>query len=189
LIMSIPEINNYIEKRYIHWLEYSKHQCSCAGIQGEEIDLLNDVMEHLLRNSESKLQELFSVKKIQKGKEYTELDFFVLSMIKRNCYSETAPYKAKNKPIPRAKKDLNRLNIPDIIDEDTDHSGYVLERMREIRQLIESMGFSEKAMAIFEYRFFEDGSVKDCPNLGKPKEIYCIYGRIMKLLKKKINGE
>lgn len=185
----MDEINKYIEKRYNSWLEYSRHQCSCVGMQGEEVDLLNEVMDTLLRKSETKLQGLFAAKKIQKDKEYTDLDFFVLRMIKRNCYSETAPYKAKNKPIPRANTDLSRIKVADVSEEETDHAGYVFEKMSEIRKLIESMGFSDKAMAIFEYRFFEDGSVKDWPGTEKPKEIYSIYSRIMKLLKKKINGE
>jgi len=187
----MTEINTYIEKRYSSWLDYSRYQCSIAGMQGEEIDVLNEVMDNLLRKSELKLQKLFSVKKIEKGKECTELDFFVQKMIKLYVHSPTAPYRAKMRRIPYVKvKNISRLNVADVVDyEEIDHSGYVLERMREIRTLIESMGFSEKAMAIFEYRFFEDGNVKDWPGTEKPKEIYCLYARIMKILKKKINGE
>lgn len=187
--MSTTEVNQYIAKRYIHWLEFSKFTCSKHGMQGEEIDVLHEIIIDLDKKDNSKLVSMISAKKIHKGQEFSELDFYVLGCISRNITSPTAPYLHKNKPIPKANKNLNRLNIPDIIDDETDHAGYVFERMNEIRKLIESMGFSEKAMAIFEYRFFEDGSVKDCPHLGKPKEIYCIYARILKLLKMKISGE
>jgi len=183
------EINNYIGKRYESWLDYSNYHCAKAGMEDESIDVLNEVILCLLQKSETKLQGLLDAKKTQNGKEFTELDFYVLRSLKSNIYSDTAPYRFKNKPIPKANKNLNRLNIADVVEDETDHSGYVLDRMHEIRELIESMGFSDKAMAIFEYRFFEDGSVNDCPNLGRPKEIYRTYGRIMKLLKKKIKGE
>lgn len=181
------EINNYIERRYANWLEFSEYECSKAGISDESVDVVNEVIIQLYKKDENYLLQLCLTP--SKCGRYKELDVLVLRMIYLNIFSPTAPYQHKYKAIPKAKKDLSRLNIPDIVDEDTDHSGYVLERMREIRTLIESMGFSEKAMAIFEYRFFEDGNVKDWPGVEKPKEIYCIYSRIMKLLKKKINGE
>jgi len=149
-----PEINNYIEKRYANWLEFSEYECRKAEISDESVDVVNEVMIQLLKKDEDYLLQLCRTP--SKCGRYKELDVLVLRMIYLNIFSPTAPYQHKNKPIPRANKDLNRLNIPDIVDDDTDHAGYVLERMREIRHLIESMGFSEKAMAIFEYRFFED---------------------------------
>lgn len=182
-----PEINTYIEKRYSSWLDYSKYHCTKANIEDESLDVLDEVIISLLQKDKVNLLRMLQTP--SKCGKFMELDIFVLRMIRLNIYSPTSPYQSRYKPIPKANKDLSRLNVADNIDEETDHAGYVFDRMSEIRQVIESMGFSEKAMAIFEYRFFEDGSVKDCTHLGKPKEIYCIYGRIMKLLKKKINGE
>jgi len=146
-------------------------------------------LESVLKVDEVKLKSLFDAKKIQKGKEYTELDFYILRSLKLNIYSDTAPYRSKNKQIQRSNVDINRLNIPDLIDDDFDHEGYILSRKDDLMKLIELMGFSEKAISIFVYRFFDCGKVKDWPGTEKPKEIYCLYSRIMKLLKKKINGE
>lgn len=183
------EINNYITNRYERWLDYSRFKCLKAGMEGKECEVLSEVLYSILKRDENYIMKLFLAKKIHKGKEYTELDFFILKAIDTNVNSETSPYRYKNRMIPRANIELFRLKISDESEEETDHAGYVFDRMNEIRQMIDSMGFSEKAMTIFEYRFFDDGAVKDWPGTEKPKEIYCIYSRIMKLLKKKINGE
>jgi len=139
--MATTEINQYIEKRYQGLLDYSAFHCSRAGIPDESIDVLNEVLLSLLQMDDLRLQRMYEIKKCK----YTELDFFILRMIKLNCYSETAPYRSKCRPIPSVTVNLARLKIIDDTDEETDHSGYVFDRMSEIRNLIESMGFSEKA--------------------------------------------
>ena len=183
------EINAYITKRYERWLDRARFECLKAGMSGREHEVISEVVFSILKRDESFILQLLNQKKVQKGEELTELDWFVLKAIETNVNSETSPYRYKNRLIPRANIELSRLNILDIEENETDHAGYILDRMREIRTLIESMGFSEKAMAIFEYLFFEDGNVKDWPGPEKPKEIYCLYARIMKILRKKINGE
>jgi hypothetical protein len=45
----------------------------------------------LLQKSDTMLRQLLSVKK----KDYTDLDFFVLKMIKLNITSSTSPYQSK----------------------------------------------------------------------------------------------
>lgn len=185
----LPEINNYIEKRYYRWLDYARFKCDKAGIKDKECEVLSEVVYSLLKRDEHFLLNLFEAKKMHKGVQYTELDFFVLRAIEVNVNSETSPYRYQNRLIPRGKIELFKLKITDEQEEQVDHAGYVLERMHQIRELINQMGFSEKAMAIFEYCFFEDGSIKDWPGTETPKQIYSIYKRIKDILKRKINGE
>lgn len=183
-----PEINNYITKRYERWLDYSKYKCSKAELNDQANDVLDEVLLNILKKDEQFLLRLISTKKIQKGVEYSEFDFFLLRAIDLNINSETSPYRHKNKPIPRAKVELSRLRIADIEADETDHAGYVLDRMHQIRAMIDEMGFSDKAMAIFEFKFFNDEAFSDWTGPETKRELYTIYSRITKILNAKIHG-
>ena len=76
--MASEALNKYIEKRYDRWLDYAKYHCSLAGMTDEAIDVLNEVMCMLLQKPPEHLSRLMEAKK---GK-YTELDFYILQMIK-----------------------------------------------------------------------------------------------------------
>lgn len=184
--MISKEIDKYISKRYRYWLDYARYHCGLCGISDESEDVLNEVILSLLNKSEAKLELLFASKKGQ----YTELDFYVLRMIKLNASSPTSPYQSKYKSIPvDANVDYSTLEIEDFCDGETDRSGYILDRMHEIRNMIEELGFSEKAMAIFEFRFFQDGAFKDWDGDESIKELYDQYSKIMRVVKMKRNGE
>lgn len=194
------EINNYISKRYNRWLDYSVYHCDKAGIIDQATDVLNEVLLSLLKKDEVWLLEKIRSKKSQ----YTEFDFYVLRSIKLNIFSPTSPYQSKYKPIQAdANIDVRRLEIEDNCDETTDRSDYVLSRMHEIREVIEQMGFSDKAMEIFEFRFFQGGVFKKQPEVltdddkeilfwegeENTKELYAIYASVMNAIRKKIRGE
>lgn len=59
-------------------------------------DLLNEVMCLLLQKPPEHLSRLMEAKQDK----YTELDFYILQMIKLNITSDTSPYRHKYKPIP-----------------------------------------------------------------------------------------
>ena len=94
--MASEALNKYIEKRYDRWLDYAKYHCSLAGMSSEAIDVLNEVMCMLLQKPLEHLSRLMEAKQ---GK-YTELDWYILQMIKLNVTSDTSPYRHKYKPIP-----------------------------------------------------------------------------------------
>ncbi len=134
--MPIKEVNNYITKRYERWLDYSRYHCGRQGMADEEGDLLNEVMISLLEKPEEKLLELYN----KKHKQYRELDYFVLRMIKMNATSDTAPYRHKNKPAPIDRNvDYNLLEIEDIEDDQYDRPGEILEKTRLIREALEDL--------------------------------------------------
>jgi hypothetical protein len=51
------------------------------------------------------------------------------------------------------------------------------------------MYFGPRAMAIFEFKFFQDGDFKQWPGTENIKELYAIYSEIRKTIKRKVNGE
>ena len=183
----MKQINDYITKRYERWLDYANYHTALAGIPDEGVDVLNEVLLSVLQKPEEQLNKLLEAKKGS----YTELDFYILQSIKLNAQSDTAPYRAKNKTV-KVDDNVNWQTL-DIEDENSAESEtsneYVYRRMSDLRTLIEDMYFCDQAMAIFEYKYFQDGDFKEWPGPETVKELYTIYAAIRETIKKKYNGE
>lgn len=177
----MTEIENYITKRYERWLDYSSYHCGLAGIEDEAIDLLNEVMLMLLTKPHQELERLYQAKKGQ----YRELDFFVLRMIKLNATSTTAPYRNKNKPIPKdSNTDYTKLDIIDEPDNDIDRAVLVLWHLRIVRFIFDRLELSEFDRAVFEFHFFQDGQFKDWPRIDTLKSLYSSYSYTRALIQR-----
>jgi len=179
-------VNNYIGKRYDRWLDYASYHCGIVGIPDEANDVLNEVLYSLLQKSDKLLERLLSTKK----NGYTELDFFVLRMIKLNATSPTSPYQSKYKRIPSDDNvDYTVLEIEDAPTESVDDPGITLERMHQVRDVFESLDLSPLAKRVFEFHFFQDSNFSDWDGEETQKQLYEIYNKVQKLICKKINGE
>ncbi len=183
--MASEALNKYIEKRYDRWLDYAKYHCSLAGMTDEAIDVLNEVMCMLLQKSPEYLSRLIEAKQ---GK-YTELDFYILQMIKLNVTSDTSPYRHKYKPIPvNENVDWRRLNIIDEQEEESDKNEYIRERLQEVREILDSLDISEKAVKIFTWKFFAGESFADWPGPESRKELYETYKSVFNTVMDKKDG-
>ena len=152
----------------------------------EAIDVLNEVMYMLLQKSPELLSRLMET---PKGG-YTELDWYILQMIKLNVTSDTSPYRHKYKPIPVDENaDWRRLNIIDEPDDSPDRAEYIRERMQDVRNIIDQLGLSEKAKHIFTWKFFTGESFADWPGPENRKELYEIYKRVFKAILDKKDGK
>lgn len=185
--MANEVLGKYIKKRYERWLDYARYHCSLSSMGGEEIDVLNEVLAMLLEKPETYVLKLLESKQ---GK-YTELDFYILQMIKLNVTSDTSPYRHKYKPLPiNDNVDWRKLNIVDNVEEDDeeDKSGYIFNRFQEVREIIEGLGLSEKAKRIFTWKFFAGESFADWPGPENKKELYQIYKSVLKAMQDKKRG-
>ena len=171
--MASEALNKYIEKRYDRWLDYAKYHCSLAGMSSEAIDVLNEVMCMLLQKPLEHLSRLMEAKQ---GK-YTELDWYILQMIKLNVTSDTSPY-----------VDWRRLNIIDEPDDSIDRTEYIRERMQDIRDMVDLLGLSEKAKRIFAWKFFAGESFADWPGPESRKELYETYKSVFNAVMDKKDG-
>lgn len=181
-----PEINKYIEKAYSRWLDYSKYHCSCAGIDDEATDVLNEALCDLLQKPEKRLLDLYG----KKSGQYTELDFFVLRMIKLNATSPTSPYRHKYKPLPvDGNIDYARLDIEDEEYSDYDRPGEILEKTQAVRKILDKLNLSDKAKRVFCFRFFEGEMFSDWPGLESEKELFDTYYKVVGLIKEKLNNK
>lgn len=183
----IPEINNYIEKRYANWLEFSEYECSKAGISDESVDVVNEVIIQLYKKDENYLLQL--CRNPSKCGRYKELDVLVLRMIYLNIFSPTAPYQHKYKPIPRANKDLMRLNIADVSEDLGDRSELILERFNQVRNILDELNLSPKARAIFDHKFTNGLSFHEWTGECDLKELYTTYKKVENMIKAKIAGK
>lgn len=179
-------IREYIGERYDRWLDYSQYQCSLAGMKNEANDVLNEVICMLLEKSKDFLEKLLN----HNNGKYNDIDFFVLKMIRLNVQSDTAPYRHKYKPIPTDDRvDWRRMNIADEDYEDNDSSEYILERMNEVRDIVERMNLSQKAKDIFMWRFFSGESFECWTGKESKKELYDTFNKVLAGVKDEICGK
>lgn len=181
------EIENYIKRRYERWLDYAAYHCTHAGISQEAGDVLNEVLCSLLQKDEEKLTKLLH----SKSGQYTELDFFVLRMIKINATSTTSPYyyKYAERIQKDDKADVSKMEITDTsTKEEDDRSLVVLEQMRKVRAVLEELQIDEFAKKVFEHRFFLGESFESFRSTRNKSKLYEIYGKVAQIVKAKINN-
>lgn len=184
--MASEAVNNYITKRYERWLDYSLYHCGLAGISDEATDVLNEVICSLLQKQSKLLDKLLDTKK----NGYTELDFFVLKMIKLNASSPTSQYRSRYKPLPVDDNvDYSRLDIEDIPGDSVDRNAEILDRLHLVRDTFESLELGDLAAQVFEFHFFQDGNFSEWESPETLKQLYEIYNGVQELIRKKIAGE
>jgi len=151
------EIDNYINKRYPRWLDYSNFQCANAGLEGHGEDLLHEVLIKLLEKDMDLLWDL-----LQKRRDhYCDLDFFLLRIIKLNAISKTAPYKYKLFTSPtsgnsNSNKDVFSLKIIDEgYDNAKDKKELICEQMEQLRNINPSV-LTLDERAVLDWLLFED---------------------------------
>lgn len=146
----INEVRLYVTKRYPRFLDYAKYHSSLAGLESEANDILNEVMASLFSKDFNYLVRLYTTKR----NNYTDLDFFVLQMVKLNCHSHTSPYQSKYKRIPADPRvDFQRLNIIDDTDEEVDKAGIILKQIRLVRFVFERLDLTDFERKVFEHGF------------------------------------
>lgn len=76
-------------------MDYARHMARVHHFAGWHEDLLHDIIDDLLKKPEDKLQRMIDAKtkKIVNGLPTTELDKFVLHMLKMNACSPVAPFR------------------------------------------------------------------------------------------------
>jgi len=184
--MATEEINNYIDKRYERWLDYASYHCGCAGIGNEAIDVLNEVLLDLLNKPEEQLAGLYN----KKSGQYRELDYFVLRMIKLNATSMTSPYRHRYRNLLiDYNVEYSHIEIEDVIEEDHDRPGEIVEKTRIVRDIFESLVISEYARNVFMWRFFYGEKFSDWSGSESEKELFDCYYKVVNLIKEKLNGK
>jgi len=89
------DLRQYIAFRYPNWCDYARHHCKVQHLEGWADDLMAEIIDDLMRKPEAKITAMLSrtTKKIVNGEPTTELDKFVLAMIKMNARSQYASFR------------------------------------------------------------------------------------------------
>jgi hypothetical protein len=183
--MASEAVNKYIRERYKRWLDYAAYHCSLVGMDDEACDVLNEVLCMLLNKDESYLDSLLSSRKGG----YTELDFYILQMIKLNITSDTSPYRHKYKTLPIDENiDWRRLEMPDTPEDQTDPNEIKLQKFNQVREILDNLYISEHAREVFSFRFFMDESFSDWDGPEDRRSLYTIYNGVLELIREKIYG-
>ena len=173
-------IRDYISIRYERWLDYSKYKCSIQKMDEFAVDLLDEVLLNLLQRDEQFLLKLYNKKKVQSGKNYTELDFFILRAIDLNSISDNAPFRWKNRPIPTNREvKLERMKVIDEQYFEVDRPGEILKQMRLVRWIFTGLDLTEFEKAVFEHRFINDESFTDWPGPETYRKLNSTYNQII----------
>ncbi|MCC8172571.1 MAG: hypothetical protein LIP00_12495 [Parabacteroides sp.] len=179
-------VNKYIGRQYARWLEYASYQCALTGMAGEAADVLNEVLLMLLEKPIRWVQQLLDTP----HESYTELDFYVLKMIRYNTSSVTSPYQHQYHSCPVYETvNLSQLELADEKEEEVDRANEILEQFRLVRATFEEMKLSAFARKVFEYRFILGESLASWPGRENMECLYKTYNRVSNRIKRKLFGD
>ena len=182
------EINNYINKRYYRWLDYAKFHCTYAGMPDEASDVLNEILLSLLQKPAGKLKSLLSKKK----NGYTELDFFILRMIKLNATSDTSPYRHKYKKKTPIDKNVDYTTldlIEDEVSDERDRPDEILRKTQIVREIVENTPLPEDCLTVFYHRFFDGSKFSEIDLNISSNAYYDKYNKVLDIIKDRIASE
>lgn len=178
-------LNNYISKRYERWLDYARYHCQLRKMNGEEYDVLNEVLASVLQKDHDKLIRLLNTPKDG----YTELDWFILATINRNITSPSSPWQQKR--VCRNvdwNVDYTRINKIDILEEEEDRSEIILNKMRKVRDVLDKLNLTEKAQKIFAFKFFDGEPLSSWKGSEDKAFVYSTYNQVEKMVKEELKG-
>jgi hypothetical protein len=184
--MISESVSHYITERYPRWRDYAEYQAARAGIPEDAGDILGEVMLSLLQKNSKDLDRLLRRKKksFTKDETYSELDYFVLKMIKLNATSVTAPwrFKTKNPPVdenadiprlrarystgedPEPEEEIEELHIEDPDqEEEADPTEIHLSMWTKARDILDSLDVSDHEKKIFAWKVFADNPLNSWP--------------------------
>jgi hypothetical protein len=174
----IESVKRYVTARYPRWEDFSKYSCEKAGIPGESIDVLNEVVIYLLQKDENNLIRMCRTKS-NCGK-YMEIDILVLGMIRLNVFSPTSPYQHKYKRLPVDREvNFQRLQVIDEPYDEIDKPGIILKQMRLVRWIFSGLDLTEFERRVFNFRFFEGNALNpEWPWPESRKQKYETFQRV-----------
>ena len=175
-----PELDQYITIRYPRWLDYAAFHATLARFPDLSVDVLHTVLLNICEKPEDKLLSLYQRKK----EGYTELDYYILKMIKLNCHSKTSPFRFRF--FERVPVDLNVdpwqdfhcLNTKDLeynLEDDLFANGY-LSDLRLLRLAIERSDLLPLEKELINWKLLNSENIKSYPHSSE-SSLYGSFNR------------
>lgn len=173
-------------------MDYAEYQAAKAGLSDQAGDILNTVMEMLLKKDPAELDNLLSKTKksySKKNENYTELDYLVLHMIKLNAHSPTSPYRHKTRNVPTdANVDPLTIEREEDPTEEANTEIVILEKCRKAREVLEDLNIPTIDKEIFSWKFFADNPLRSWPGGESYSTVCSTYNRVKRQMVRKIKN-
>lgn len=181
--MANKKIDNYVTTRYGNWLDYAKYQARVNKIEDAN-ELLNEVLCEILSSKSNEELERMIEEQSSKG---SELDFFVLYMIKLNSSSMTSRYRYKfRREKLNYEADVSQYEIEE---SEQLHYDEQIDRLMVIRKALNELDVPDVYKQIFAFRFLAKNNLTDWKGEYSLKHLYFIYNKVFSLLKVKIKND
>lgn len=162
------KLDGYISKAYDRWVDYAKCHVRISKLQIAPEEVVNDVLCVLLERDAEKMERLMNIS----GNGGTELDFFVMRVIKINIYSPRSHVRYRRGPYFSASLDSQAH----VMEPDNDPN----EVHNLVGQILFEMKLSAREREIFAWKFFDGIPLSKWPGVESRGELYDIYNRIRK---------
>lgn len=174
--MSKP-LDTFITAHYAQWVEYAAYHVRQSRLAIEPAEVVNDVLCTLLERDVAKLERLMNAR----NKDGTELDFFVMRIIKISVHSPRSPFRYQRGQHCTDRLEDSIRTIPVLAPEFDQEDAY-----RQVKQVLEELQLSELSKRIFAWRVIEGKPFAEWPGKESQKFLYDTFNRILLIISAKI---
>lgn len=176
----MEEVKKYISTRYQRYLDYADYHSSLAGLDQQGSDVLHEVIISVLEKDEQMVIDLYNAVK----KQYRELDFYILRMVKLNCHSKTSPYRWRYRQ-PDLDDNLITSEIQELEQKveqpEINRDELTCSRYEVIREVLDSMDhYTEAEKEIFRWKFFHGNTWRQYQGDVSKDNLQKIYKAILR---------
>ena len=184
--MNGDELVLFFSKNYKHWLEYTIYHCKrksmqrrWESMQNEANDLLNEVLLGIWINNNPKFLEDLMKKKDKKA---TELDYFILRVIRDNIYLKTTPYNQKYHRY-QFLEYRESLTPESLVFNPEPNEQIKQEQIDLIMNALKILNIAPRKIAIFKFYYFEGKPLKEWDGPEALKTLYKIKNEVLHEIK------
>lgn len=177
--MDNNKLYDYIENTYDRWVNYASHYIQRSKLPINPSEVVNDVLCTLLERDVKKLEHLL----IQPAKGGTELDFFIMRIIKTSIYSPRSPFRYQ-----RGQHCTCHLNgNVSAMESNLDSTATDIFSTAWIE--LTKMNVPEFEKKVFVWKFFDGNPISKWPGPESRRKLYHAYSRIFKQIVKAAKGK
>jgi len=186
--METLNLNDYIEKNYKKFLEYSNFYADKNNLTGMGQEILQFVLEIVLVDMDR--ERVLKLLNAKYG-DYNELHAYILGMIKINAYSPRSDFRRKviNGAYIDYNVDFRKLKIPDETynPDIPDRSDVIFVQFETVRNELDALKVSDFEKDVFRWKFFLGNPMSEWPGPESEGRLYKAYNLVLDFLKEQIS--
>lgn len=164
------KLHVYITQAYRRWVDYARHYIQRSKLPIEASEVVDEVLCALLERDVERLERMLGVP----AKGGTELDFFIMRIIKTSIYSPRSPFRYQ-----RGQHCTGRLKYDVPMAETESDSGHD-EVCTLVWQMLPALDATELEKRVFIWKFFDGNPISKWPGPENKRMLYRAYNRIFR---------